>query len=599
MDHDLHKFTMAKKKRKARSVSPASSGLSRNRRARHSENPVSMWDGHRCDKAQSVGFPPSTPSRPLFRGDADPYFPPNADAAVTTFSGEMDFRLKFLCQADPTEAGDLYKEAVQGLVNITVPPNILNQLCQDTIITQMQGLGAPQDKIDRVCELIQREMVFKISWLLANEMNTIEKVERGLATVIAATSRLHANKFDHEVFDDIAKGFENLRNQLSGLQTDSLASGASIRMPTAEQCSRRQSTAMSAPLANTGLESEGKTIPSNEANGTNEGQRHLYENDQSWNGNYKSKVDARRTVSAGCHFPRVSGDGSHCPDSDSIYGSVNGEAMIHVLEHTVRVFKASSPTTIFDEESGPESNDAKKANIQIKKTLLWSLTESPTPCVDLLYGTDPLPLIDTEAAVRKIVDEIDIRFENKLPSLNRRNKRGKLCPFTLKQILHTLRNQLNTLPNSERARSSMEKILQPLICMNPHCFKELGSCPFLFPKMMQDITPVLDLLHPNCPECCPDNEISIVDHIILAIQSREIKMEPDNVIIDNSNYNRMTDGMKRTLSGAFKITCEADGTRWLLETKLRMLVFKNRSRFPELEESTLGREWMVVSGCKW
>jgi len=175
--------------------------------------------------------------------------------------------------------------------------------------------------------------------------------------------------------------------------------------------------------------------------------------------------------------------------------------MIHVLEHTVRVSKASSLTTIFDEESGPESNDAKKANIQMKKTLLRSLTESPTPCVDLLYGTDPLPLTDTEAAVRKIMDEIDIRFENKvnilltilsirltwgqLPSLNRRNKHGKLCPFTLKQILHTLRNQLNTLPNSERARSSMEKILQPLICMNPHCFKELGSCPFLFPKMMQ------------------------------------------------------------------------------------------------------------------
>ena len=275
-------------------MSPASSGLSRNRRARHSENPISRWDEHRYDKAQSVGFPPTTPSRPLFRGDADPYFPPNADAAITTFSGEMDFRLKFLCQANPTEADDLYKEAVQGLVNITVPPNILNQLCQDTIITQMRGLGAPQDKIDRVCELIQREMVFKISWLLANEMNTVEKVERGLATVIAATSRLHANKFDYEVFDDIAKGFENLRNQLSGLQTDNLSSGASIRMPAAEQCSRRQSTAMSAPLANTGLESEGKTIPSNEADGTNEGQRHLYENDQSWNRNYKSKVDARR-----------------------------------------------------------------------------------------------------------------------------------------------------------------------------------------------------------------------------------------------------------------------------------------------------------------
>src|SRR5258706_269361 len=88
--------------------------------------------------------------------------------------------------------------------------------------------------------------------------------------------------------------------------------------------------------------------------------------------------------------------------------------MIHVLEHTVRVSKASSPTTIFDEESGPESNDAKRANIQMKKTLLRSLTESPTPCVDLLYGTDPLPLMDTEVAVRKIVDEIDIRFENKV-----------------------------------------------------------------------------------------------------------------------------------------------------------------------------------------
>ena len=137
----------------------------------------------------------------------------------------------------------------------------------------------------------------------------------------------------------------------------------------------------------------------------------------------------------------------------------------------------------------------------MNKTLLQSLTESPTPCVDLLYGPYPLPIMDREEAVQGIMDEIDIRFENKvnilltilsirltwgqLPNLNRRNKRGNLCSFTLKQILHTLRNQLNTLPSSERARSSMENILQPLICMNPHCFKELGSCPFFFPKMMQ------------------------------------------------------------------------------------------------------------------
>ena len=476
-------------------MSPASSGLSRNRRARHSENPVSRWDGHRYDKAQSVGFPPSSPSRPLFRGDADPYFPPNANAAITTFSGEMDFRLKFLCQADPAEVDDLYREAVQGLVNITVPPNILNQLCQDTIIAQMRGLGAPQDKIDRVCELIRREMVFKMSWLLANEMNTVEKVERGLATVIAATSRLHANKFDYEIFDDIVKGFENLRNQFSGLQTDNLASGANIRMPATGQCSRRQSTATSTPLANTKLESEGKTIASNEANSISVKQEIFKQYSEQ-----NTKISPQPAPPES-HFPRVSGDGSHCSDSDSVYGSVDREAMIPVLERTVRVSKASSPTAIFDEGSGPESNDAKKANIQMKETLMRSLMESPTPCVDLLYGIDPLPLVDTEAAVQKIMDEIDIRFENKvnilltilsmrltwgqLPSLNRRNKRGKLYPFTLKQILHTLRNQLNTLPNSEKARSSMEKILQPLICMNPHFFKELGSCPFIFPTMMQ------------------------------------------------------------------------------------------------------------------
>ena len=55
---------------------------------------------------------------------------------------------------------------------------------------------------------------------------------------------------------------------------------------------------MSTPLANIELESEGKAIPSNEANGTNEGQKHLYENDQSWNRSHKSKVDARRVSEA-------------------------------------------------------------------------------------------------------------------------------------------------------------------------------------------------------------------------------------------------------------------------------------------------------------
>ncbi|OCL01584.1 hypothetical protein AOQ84DRAFT_218050 [Glonium stellatum] len=418
------------KKRKVQSESPALVGPSQNRSAEHIEIPASRWDEYTYDKAPSVRCSSGTPSRPVFRGDADPYFPPNANAAITTFSGEMDFRLKFLCQADPIEADSLYKEAVQGLVNITLPPNILNQLCQDTILSQMQELGAQQYKIDRVSELIRREVVYKTSWLLANEMNTMEKVELGLATVIAATSRLHANKFDHEVLGEIIKGFQGLQNHLSGLQTSNFTSGASIQMPATEQCSRRQSAAVPNLPVNTEIKIEGEPIPLSEVCHKTEGQEHPYDDGSPRNKSHKPEIDTEQvnikqeiltqssgnikspplTTVAWPDSPRGSRDRCHFSNSEDEYGSVNEEAMVDVLERTVGEPRAQSSATAFGEDSESESDDVGKTAMRKRRMLMQSLKRSPTPCIDLLYGTDPLSPMHTEIAVQKIMDEIDRRF---------------------------------------------------------------------------------------------------------------------------------------------------------------------------------------------
>ncbi|KAF2652066.1 hypothetical protein K491DRAFT_760620 [Lophiostoma macrostomum CBS 122681] len=206
---------MSKTKRQ-RSDSPASSAT------RKRPRPTSSGTSdQRVSRATSV-----------FRGDLDPYFPQgNGSQSSLPTAEDWRFRLKILCSEDHV-SDDIRKEAVQGLVRICFPEDILDELGINVVTQHMHEEGATDDKISRMREAFRYEMVHRVSWMFANYLDTTDKVERGIASAVAATNRMHGNKLDGAVLDDIIKAFQALKSYLEeDSQTISRGGGIIISAP--------------------------------------------------------------------------------------------------------------------------------------------------------------------------------------------------------------------------------------------------------------------------------------------------------------------------------------------------------------------------------
>ena len=132
----------------------------------------------------------------------------------------------------------MFKEAVQGLIKICFPAGVLDQLSLDIIESQMQEQGAADDGIVKMRELVQLEMVHKLAWLLAEQLDTPENIETAITSVIVARHRLHGTKSGYGVFKGIIRGFEELGDQYAQTRRDHLTNGADIRLLT---CDRSES----------------------------------------------------------------------------------------------------------------------------------------------------------------------------------------------------------------------------------------------------------------------------------------------------------------------------------------------------------------------
>lgn len=129
----------------------------------------------------------------------------------------------------------MFKEAVQGLIKICFPAGFLDQLSLDIIESQMQEQGATDDMIVEMRELVQLEMVHELAWLLAEQLDTPEKIETTITFVIVARHRLDGTKSDYSVFKGIIRGLEKLRDQYAQTRRDHLTNRASIRLPTCDR----------------------------------------------------------------------------------------------------------------------------------------------------------------------------------------------------------------------------------------------------------------------------------------------------------------------------------------------------------------------------
>jgi hypothetical protein len=166
-------------------------------------------------------------AKSVFRGDRDPYFPRGEEPQSPP--SDWTFRLKVICSDDTADG--IFKEAIQGLVKICFPDNFLDELGVDVVEQHMRESNASEEKIKRMKEVFDAEMIHRCGWMLAKYLDSPGKMETGISSIIAATNRLHEKKPDREVLDDMIGAFQRLRDALPSDNSDHLASGGALSIP--------------------------------------------------------------------------------------------------------------------------------------------------------------------------------------------------------------------------------------------------------------------------------------------------------------------------------------------------------------------------------
>ncbi|KAF2280745.1 uncharacterized protein EI97DRAFT_463200 [Westerdykella ornata] len=171
-------------------------------------------------------------AKSVFRGDRDPYFP-RSESSLPAPS-DWTFRVKVIC-ADTAPDEEVFKEAVQGLIRICFPDTFLDDLGLNVIEKHMREFNATEKRIQKMREVYSTEMIHRGSWMLAQNLDSPEKVQTLLSSVIAATNRLFGKKTDREVLDDMIEAFRRLRDSISSDDTDHLAKGGGLSIPAADR----------------------------------------------------------------------------------------------------------------------------------------------------------------------------------------------------------------------------------------------------------------------------------------------------------------------------------------------------------------------------
>lgn len=692
-----------KRKRRERSISPERpSNIGAKRRQ-------SPGNSSRSDSSNTTSLttrePSSLRSKSLFRGDNYPYsFSQAEPRASLSTSEEWNFRLKYLCRGDPSD--DMFKEAVQGLIKICFPAGVLDQLSLDIIESQMQEQGATDARILKMRELVQLEMVHKLAWLLAEQLDTPEKTETAITSVIAARHRLHGKKSDYDVFKDIIRGFEKLRDQYAQSGTDHLASGASIRLPTRDrpesEVSQRSCTRIglleSEPAA-VALTDPSSMIPSIVTKASKKASwdidkkaiqqlspmelkakitkpRYLFayhalpivrgdmKEDASydeikveifsrwtglsanernvWRTSYRNLLkgdlemltpvqttdhlstspshNSRATHSADiCEPPNVPDHYTNtmehqecsCDDQDSEKVTRAPGSIKDIISHrsvqskedgynqTLVTIKKERRTSLPDLSMNVISTPPQAVRTYSKTDIHHRLMLSITPIVDLLYET-AFRLEERATIWGTIINGVVQRIQaEKIKTVG---PGGRELFLTVGHLEMRMREAFENPITFDPAhtRQIVERALEPWIGSKPYAFPELKKSCSLFKSIMLDITPIMDLLYINGPPISKLNSGMVLDHIMEALRARQ-SSKGYRKFIGNTDFGLENSGPFRSrLNSAFKSqNFTPNIARGKLDWQLRPFILANRSRFPELKDSPLVKEWEILSGWRW
>jgi hypothetical protein len=85
----------------------------------------------------------------------------------------------------------VFRNAVQGLVKICFPQDVLEELGVEIVKQHMREENAPNGNISRMSEIFRGEMMHRMTWMLAEYLDTPEKLKTGVRSIIAASENMH------------------------------------------------------------------------------------------------------------------------------------------------------------------------------------------------------------------------------------------------------------------------------------------------------------------------------------------------------------------------------------------------------------------------
>jgi len=147
---------------------------------------------------------PSSRASSIFQGNNDPYHPARQTPSSTSLpaSDDWDFRIKVISSTTALH-NHVFEKAVQGLVKICFPQQILHELGLDVLQRHMREENAPEANVQKMIQVYKAEMIRRVTWMLAEYLDTPDKVETCAKSVVEASSSLHA-QVGHSLFAKIA-----------------------------------------------------------------------------------------------------------------------------------------------------------------------------------------------------------------------------------------------------------------------------------------------------------------------------------------------------------------------------------------------------------
>ncbi|KAJ4346289.1 hypothetical protein N0V95_005499 [Ascochyta clinopodiicola] len=168
-------------------------------------------------------------AKSVFRGHRDPYFPHNNGKGSRHLPTSDDY--VFRIQVISTTANiktDVFKKAVQGLVKICFPQDVLEEIGIQVVTQHMRNEDAPESNIAQMTEIFRSEMIHRVTWMLAEYLDTPNKVEASVKAIMAASASLHGARIGTDVLGDITTSLQRLREWAPDNSTEQLSNSTDM-----------------------------------------------------------------------------------------------------------------------------------------------------------------------------------------------------------------------------------------------------------------------------------------------------------------------------------------------------------------------------------